>query len=310
MIKSFYFILFQIVPQRLCTSETSSSSLKPEVIEKIIKNNEVVAYYGRDSFERKIKTFLNAGFTKDNSIKIIDKYPNILRLSTKQIGDRLEMWHFAKFSQTQYFELFVQCPELLELDDEHRISKRYTQLQEIVVTPKNIWRLLMSCPNVMVDDIESIRGKVDYILTKMEADETDLVKSGSLGLSLQQIKSRHTILVRLGIFKKRNRKASVLDPNKNPRLFRIMDSSDAEFASKTCGISMKELEAFYELYERELDEKLQEELDYAENSDGEYDDEIDNDDESFDPRQSADYYDDRNKLRYKKSGSKKQNKPN
>lgn len=35
-----------------------------------------------------------------------------------------------------------------------------------------------------------------------------------------------------------------------------------------CGISIKELEAFCELYEREMDEKNKERIDYEEMSDG------------------------------------------
>lgn len=293
-------ISFQIAQNRLYVSEKSNSSIGPDVFEKLMKNNESIAYFGRNALEQKYHIFLRAGFTSENAIKVIDSYPTILQYSSKQIENRLEMWHFANFSPTHYYELFVQCPELLELDDEFLIVKRYKQLQAIFVTPKNIWRLLMSSPNVMVDDMQIIQEKVDYILKTMEADETDLVKSGSLGLPLNKIKARHTILVRCGIYKKRNPKASELDPNKNPRLFRIMDTDDKEFASKTCGISIKELETFYELYERELQEKSREEIDYDENTDDEYDNEADTDDENYDPRPNTDYYDGRNRARYMK----------
>lgn len=61
------------------------------------------------------------------------------------------------------------------------ITKRYTQLQSIVATPKNVWRILMSSPNVLVDDFRSIEAKVNYIVEEMMADVTDLVKSGVLG---------------------------------------------------------------------------------------------------------------------------------
>lgn len=155
-----------------------------------------------------------------------------------------------------------------------------------------------SCPNVMSDDWKVIMKKIDYILDEMQADVTDLVKSGSLALPLHKIKTRHILLVRLGIYKKRNMKASELDNNKNPRLFRIMDSEDPEFALRTCGLSIKEVEAFCELYERELDEKHQEEIEYEENSDLESDDEPDENENNFDPRESEDYYDDRNRRQY------------
>lgn len=260
-------------------------------------------YFGQNAIVRMSQALMSAGFTPQNCMKIVNKYPEVLYIKPRQIQERLEMWHMAQFSPTQFYELFVQCPELLSFDDEHSISKRYTELKGIVATPKNIWRLLMSSPNVLVDDFQSIQDKVDYITKEMEADVTDLVKSGSLGRSLNEIKCRHVLLKRLGIYKKRNRKASELDPNKNFRLARIMDGSDEEFVSKICRISMKEFETFCDLYERELREEREEIADYEEATDDEYDDNEEEND--YDPRERGDYYDDRHKRAYIKDIYKK-----
>lgn len=245
------------------------------------------------------QTFLKAGFSEENCTKIIETYPNILSIRPKAIENRLEIWTKCQFSRPQYYQLFVQCPEFLEYDDEQAIAKRFGQLMSIVATPKNVWRLLMSSPNVLVDDADVIVQKVDYVLRKMEADVTDLVKSGTLGLPLKTIQLRHTLMQRLGLHKKRNWKESELSTNKNPRLFRIMDVSDEEFARKTCGISMKEYQAFCDLYERELKELDDAEHEYEEiESDSE--EEWDSDDEEFDAREKNDYYDDRHRRRYQK----------
>lgn len=263
-------------------------------ITNLLAKNERISHYGESALQRTYSVLFKAGFTHENCIQVIDKHPDLLRFKPKQVEDRLEMWKMAQFSPTQFYELFVQCPELLEFDDENQIAKRYAQLRAIVATSKNIWRLLMASPNVMVDDISTIQEKVDYITEKMEADVTDLVKSGSLGLGLNTIKARHVLLVRLGIYKKRNWRASELNPNKNLRLFRIMDVDDEEFARKTCGISMKELDAFYDLYERELEEESRSRQDYEEDDEeDELDEASDSDDDNFDPRERTDYYDDR-----------------
>lgn len=237
-------------------------------------------------------------------------YPELLRNSAKSLENRLEMWHFCKFSNSQLFQLFVQCPELLEFNDEDQLYNRFGELRTFARTPKNIWRLFMASPNVLVDDFKTIQAKVDYVLGPMQADHTDLVKSGVLGVPLTKIKCRHVLLVRLGIYKKKKAKASPLDPNKNPRLFRIMDVSDQEFAAKTCNISIKELQAFYDLYERELEEKEEEETEYYESLEtGEFssDDEDgdDSEDEHFDARESSDFYDDRAKRNYERKYRKK-----
>lgn len=243
---------------------------------------------------------MGAGFTPENCSTIIDKYTNILRIHAEDVENRIEMWNSCQFTKTQFYDLFIQCPELIEFNDPNALSKRLGQLRSIVSTPKNIWRLLMASPNVLVDNFQSIQTKVDYVTKDMEADVTDLVKSGTLGLPLKKIKTRHMLLVRLGIYKKRNFKASELSSNKNPRLFRIMDVDDEEFASKTCKISFKELEAFSDLYERELEEIKESEIDYDDFSDIESGGESDSDDDDFDARDPKDYYDDRKKRRYKK----------
>lgn len=277
-----------------------SSDQRPpdeQLISAAINSNEKVARYGQKAVEGVFKALLWSGFKPENCLNIIKTHPDILQYSSRQIEERLEMWHMCQFTKTQFFELFVQCPELIDFDDDRALRKRYSQLIATVSTPKNIWRLLMSSPNIIVDDIKVTQAKINYIMDSMEVDVPDLVKSGALGLSLQKIKSRHMLVVRLGLFKKRNWKAAETDPNKNTRLFRIMDSSDEEFAEKVCGISMKEFEAFIELYERELEENAQEAMEYEENSDIESD-ATDSDDDDFDPRENNDHYDGRNRSRY------------
>lgn len=281
----------------------SMSSEQPPTDEQIIsaamKNNEKVANYGETAVGRVYKALLRSGFRPENCLQIIKGHPDILQYSAREIDERFEMWHICQFTKTQFFELFVQCPELIDFDDEKTLRKLYSQLLATVSTPKNIWRLLMSSPNIIADDPKITQAKLKYILNSMEVDVPDLVKSGALGLSLPKIKSRHMLVVRLGFYKKRNWKASETDPNKNTRLFRITDSSEEEFAEKVCGISMKEFDAFNELYERELEEKVQEAIEYEENSDNDSD-ATDSDDDAFDPRENSDYYDDRNRARYKK----------
>lgn len=257
------------------------------------------------------KVFLNSGFTPNNSVEIISTYPSVLHISTKNLENRLEMWHYCQFSNSQLYQLFVQCPELLDFSDEQHLYGRYGDLRVIARTPKNIWRLLMASPNVLVDSMKSIREKVDYVLNVMKADDTDLLKSGTLGISLNKIKCRHMLLVRLGFYKPKKAKASPLDPNKNPRLFRIMDASDEEFAGKTAQISMKELEAFYDLYTRELLEKQKEEEEYYESIEEGFssdDDDADGEETEFDARENADFYDDRNKKGYERSYRKNKRK--
>lgn len=82
-------------------------------------------------------------------------------------------------------------------------------------------------------------------------DETDASKSKVFSHSLDVIKCRHVFLSRLGLFKPRSPKADPLEPSKNPKMTNIYDTSDREFAVKTCGVTLEEFETFQELYKRE-----------------------------------------------------------
>lgn len=270
------------------------------LINELIETNSDVAEFGERSILRTYNILSNTGFYPSECIHMINVYPKLLRFQSKDLEKRLELWRVCQFSKTQYFNLFIEQPVLLECDDEEYLSKRFCQLQQFSWTSKNIWRLFILSPNVLFDPIKSVNQKVDYILDTMQADMTDLVKSGSLAQPLNTIKSRHALLIRLGLYKKRNMKASELSQNKNPRLTRIMDTSDKEFARKVCGITIGELEVFYELHKRELKEIEKDEQDYLEDSDEEIESEESDEEFNFDARESADYYDDRHKRSYNK----------
>lgn len=289
--------------QRIDNPRFYSEKKQPDInalVAELVGNSPAIAEYGQAYAVRTFEVLQTAGFGPDECAHIINQYPKILRFQRNDLENRLEIWKVCQMSRTQYFHLFTEQPMLLECDDEAYLVKRWCNLQKFAWTSKNIWRLLIQSPNVLFDSMSSIDEKVDYILENMEADMTDLVKSGSLALPIEKIKARHVLLQRLGIYKKRNRKASVLDANKNPRLTRIMDSSDQEFARKHCGISTGELDVFYEFYERELKELEKERHEYEENTDTESDKEDSDEEYNYDPRVSDDYYDDRQKRSYSK----------
>lgn len=93
----------------------------------------------------------------------------------------------------------------------------------------------------------------------MKVDVTDVAKSKVFSLPIEEIKCRHVFLFRLGMFKPKNPKVDPLQPSKNPKMSYIYDTSDREFAVKTCGVTLEEFETFRELYKRERDTNHEEE---------------------------------------------------
>lgn len=288
------------------TSEKGGDSSKKKfeftdaVLDAELATNDKLAIHKRAAIQGAYEVFLHNGFHPENAFKVITKYPDLVRKQPKTLEYALEYWRGYQFSHSQYVQLFLQCPELLEFDDENELRTRFAELKVLAGTSKNIWRLLMASPDIMTESPKIIQAKADYLFKVMKVDVSDAVKSGVFSHSLLRLKCRHMLLVRLGIYKEKAKNASPLDSNKNPRVHRIADTSDSMFARKICGISIGELNAFNALYRRELEQQREDEAedDTDEDTDSDYDSEDESDDE-FDPTEK-DEYDPRDRNRYKR----------
>lgn len=215
----------------------------------------------------------------------------------------LEMWRSCQFSNTQFIELMVQCPELLEFTDSQQLKNRFADIESFAHRNKNVWRLLMASPNILTDNIKMVYAKADYLFEVMDVDVSDACKSGVFASSLQKIKCRHMLLVRLGIYKPKPKNPNPLDPNKNPRIARIMDTPDDEFARKICQISMAEVNAFNAYYIREIEntEENEDDLELSEDEDSDDDNESSNfSDDEYDPKDEQRIYDPSHRNAYRK----------
>lgn len=291
---------------RWCSSSPSTQQKEPEfnlndALDAELASNPKLAIFDKATIQRAHEVFMRAGFTEENAFKAIKKHPPILRFQPKKLTNALESWRGCQFTNSQYIQLFVQCPELLEFDNENELRSRIVNIKMFAERTKNVWRLLMASPDIMTDSPKVVEAKANYLQKEMKVDVSDAVKSGVFSHSLTKLKCRHMLLVRLGIYKEKSKNADPLDPNKNPRVARIIDTPDAEFAAKICGISIAELHAFYSLYRRELEE--QEDLE----EDSDLDDDEDESDDEVDPTETEEY-DPRNKRQYNKNARKPKSK--
>lgn len=132
---------------------------------------------------------------------------------------------------------------------------------------KNVWKLLMNSPNLINDTDEIIEEKFNYLINVMRCDIPEICKSEVFSKSLDEIKCRHIFLERLGLFKPKSLKSESKDLTNNPKLYRIIDTSDRNFSTKLCKVTLDEYEAFKELFKREL---------LLDNDNGDDDDESEN----------------------------------
>lgn len=235
--------------------------------------------------------FMEQGFDTTGALKIIKDNPLVLRYRPESVYKRIEIWRGCQFGGRLAHELIKQCPELLDFDDEEYVRGRVADLTVYAATKKNVWRLLMASPNLLIDNLPIFTAKCNYLDGIMKVDVTDAVKSGVFAYSLRRIRTRHMFMVRLGIYKERTKHYNEMDTDKNPRMRRIMDSSDEKFAKKVCGVSLLEYETFVELYRRELKNNKQLTGDYRIDNVEEEDEveDSDYDDEELDVDDDPDY---------------------
>lgn len=240
------------------TQPATDYELKKEHIEEAIKATPTLANVSPQMWQKAHETFLNHGLGTNSFLQIVTGNPKILMRSPRKIVDTLEYWRSCQFGEHFLFLLITKYPFLMDVDDKRRLLKQISFLQSYVSTSKNVWKLLMNCPTLIEQTESAIEAKILYMKEKMRIDIPEIVKSEALGKPLEEIRCRHVFMERLGLFKPRPLKADPNEPSKNPRLYKITDTSEKTFATKVCHVTLAEFEAFKELYAREL-ERLREE---------------------------------------------------
>lgn len=221
------------------------------------------------------------GIESDKFLSIVSGYPELLGRDPDRLAGSLHCWRSCQFGDRQMQALLSAHPQLLDLTDQGKLAARVAFLHSYFETRKNVWRLFLNCPNLVADDAQgTIQPKVEYILQRMRIEVPEVVKSCALAAELDMVRCRHVFLERLGLFKPRSLKADPGDPNDNPKLHQITDTTDKRFAVKVAFVTLEEYEAFQELFEREHNRRSgrgemgEEDEDY---DDGEFEVERDND---------------------------------
>lgn len=233
----------------------SDTSLEQIHIDEAVKLAPILQSASFDLWKQSHELFINHGLKTTNFLRIVTSNPTILSRQPRKIIESLENWRSCQFGENLSHLLLTKYPELLDVSDGRKLLKKVTFLKGYLGTNKNVWKLLMNSPDLIQQNEATIKKKIDYINQTMRIEIPEIVKSEALSKSLFDIQCRHMFLDRLGMFKPRPPKADPDEPTKNPRLYKITDTSDKTFATKVAHVSFEEFEAFEELYRRELKRK-------------------------------------------------------
>ncbi|XP_073822213.1 transcription termination factor 4, mitochondrial [Musca autumnalis] len=245
--------------------------LRKEQIDEAVKAQPQLSSVSPQLWQKAHETFANHGLNTTSFLQIVTANPKVLMRSPQKIIEALEHWRSCQFGEFFLFQLITKYPALMDVNDKRRLLKQITFLQGYVGSSKNVWKLLMNCPTLIEQSTDAIEAKIVYMKEVMRLEIPEIIKSEALSKSLDEIKCRHVFLERLALFKARSPKADPNEPSKNPRLYKITDTSDKTFANKVCHVSHAEFEAFKELFSRELERQRQDEED-EDDDDADYED--------------------------------------
>lgn len=187
--------------------------------------------------------FSSYGFNH-GQINGILRSPDILSYSKEDLISNLKVWLSFEVND-KLFTVLSAYPELLTLNPDY-VKNRITELMTLF-TKKDINKLLVTCPSVIIDDFSTVYEKVQYITHMMGVEQKSIVKSRALQHDLFHMKCRHIFMTRAGFYIV-NKKAK---KNRNAPLHKIFSRNIATFLRLT-RLTEEEYNVFCLGYEEEL----------------------------------------------------------
>lgn len=188
--------------------------------------------------------FSSYGFSQGQINGILRSPDFILSYSEEDLMSNLKIWLSFEVND-KLFTVLSAYPELLTLNPDY-VKNRVTELMTLF-TKKDINKLLVTCPSVIIDDFSTVYDKVEYIIHMMGVEQKSMVKSRALQYDLHHIKCRHIFMTRAGCYIV-NKKAK---KNVNAPLHKIFSQNMKTFLKLT-RLTEEEYNAFCLSYKEEL----------------------------------------------------------
>lgn len=225
-------------------------------VEELLSISPELNRYPKEQWETLFYSLKRLGFNSRKFAHMISKHPKMLIKSPEKIDEGTNKWRSFNFGEKNTLELLERYPELLDLTNFRLVHDNLSVINSFV-GQKNGHKVLRNSPNVATEQTRSIEEKIDYLKDEMKVDPVEVYKSDVFSHDLLKIKTRHAFLYRLGMYFKKKKKGDTdNDPheiNKNPKLSKIMDTSDKRFALKVCHVSLEEYETFQDMFKEEIE---------------------------------------------------------
>ncbi|XP_077205138.1 transcription termination factor 4, mitochondrial [Paroedura picta] len=220
-----------------------------------------------------VSELLLLGLSNDSLLKVLQKSPELLRISPKHLKERTDLLRKFNFKEGSLDYLVIQCPSIFTMPKSKIEALKDLLREKCLFTAEEMSKIIRTCPNVLLEDLDDLEYKFQFAYFRMGVKQREIVNSGFLQTPLARIKDRTIFLERLGLYQtpdKKNQTQIV-----NPKLKAIVRASETHFVTRIACSTIEEYEIFKKLLARE-EQKLNEDGTLeAELSDRESDEESD-----------------------------------
>ncbi|XP_053160337.1 transcription termination factor 4, mitochondrial isoform X2 [Hemicordylus capensis] len=200
-----------------------------------------------------ISELLLLGLSIDSTLKILQKHPEVLKLSAKHLKDRGDVLRRLGFKEGSLDHVAFHYPSIFILPHKRIQAVEHLLREKCLFTVQQVSKILQTCPNILLEDLDYLECKFQFAYFRMGVKQRAIVKAGYFQASLAEIKNRVIFLERLGLYQTPDKKGQTQIVN--PKLKRIIRASESDFVTNIACSSIEEYEIFKQLLAREEEQR-------------------------------------------------------
>lgn len=249
------------------TQVTQQSSLLENIRDKIghgaalniiFQEHPTVKYIDLMQWTKYFKLMDLYNFTIQESLLMIRSYPDILKISEEKLNRSLELWYNVILKNEFAKIVILYNPQFLVLEPK-RVKQRLGLIHSLASGDKrSIVVSLLRCPNIMFESSQAVTDKFNFLLENWRYEPKEVLRCSALSKSRDFLQLRLSLLEKCGVFRMpylypwKKKKAETMKHD-NPKLYKICDWNDKDFAEKIASISLEEYQVYSELFEETLE---------------------------------------------------------
>ncbi|XP_068605287.1 transcription termination factor 4, mitochondrial [Brachionichthys hirsutus] len=241
---------------------------------------------GGSTANHALSTLFFLGLNASTVLKILDKCPELFTVRESQLQQRIGNLRKLGLGEGSLQRMVAYFPQLLTVPVttvKHAVMFLRTKC---LFTTHQIRVILRDSPAVVVDDLEQLEYKIQYVYFRMGVAQNEMVKSRLFRSTLDKVRHRHCFLERRGLYETPDKKGQTSIVN--PKLDGILNVDEDTFLTQVAMATAEEFDVFKRLLARECREEEQQQGRIEYDRDDEEDDDSDDDEEEEDDSEDED----------------------